>query len=189
VSASTRAPTRPNEVASAVEDISVVLNPEAGFGARVLSAVSLGSEYLPVSIGDIKDGVRWLRGSDRAADAAKAAKGVENSGEVTYQTYTKTNPTIGKVYSGRTHGTGTPEENIRKRESSHHIKDQGYEAAQLDKSSNNGDAIRGREQFLIEQHGGAQKSGGTSGNRINGISPRNRKGPGYKAAAKQEFGE
>jgi RHS repeat-associated protein len=62
------------EVASAVEDISVVLNPEAGFGARVLSAVSLGSEYLPVSIGDLKDGVRWLRTSDRAADAASGMR-------------------------------------------------------------------------------------------------------------------
>lgn len=63
-----------NEVASAVEDISIVLNPEAGFGARVLSAVSLGTEYLPVSIGDLKDGVRWLRGSDRAADAASGMR-------------------------------------------------------------------------------------------------------------------
>jgi len=62
------------EVASAVEDISVVLNPEAGFGARVLSAVSLGSEYLPVSIGDIKDGYRWYRGSDRVVDTATSAK-------------------------------------------------------------------------------------------------------------------
>ena len=69
------------------------------------------------------------------------------------------------------------------------MNDQGYEAAQLDRSSKNGDAIRGREQFLIEKHGGAQMSGGTSGNVINGISPRNRKGSTYKAAAKQEFGE
>jgi hypothetical protein len=69
------------------------------------------------------------------------------------------------------------------------MKAQGYGSAQLDKSSRNPDAIRGREQFLIEKHGGAQKSGGTSGNRINGISPRNVKGASYRAAAKQEFGE
>ena len=50
-------------------------------------------------------------------------------------------------------------------------------------------SIRGREQAIIEKNGGAQKSGGTSGNKINGISPRNRKGETYRAAAKKEFGE
>ena len=38
----------------------------------------------------------------------------------TYQTYTKTNPKTGKVYSGRTSGTGTPAENVR-RDANHHM--------------------------------------------------------------------
>ena len=90
---------------------------------------------------------------------------------------------------GRTSGTGTPQDNVRQRDSSHHMNTQGYGTAELDRSSSNPAAIRGREQFLIEKHGGAQKSGGTSGNKINGISTRNRKGATYRAAAKQEFGE
>lgn len=63
-----------DEVVSVVEDVAIVVGRNSSFGARVLSAVSLGSEYLPVSIGDLKDGVRWLRGSDRAADAASGMR-------------------------------------------------------------------------------------------------------------------
>jgi RHS repeat-associated protein len=59
-----------DEVASVVEDAAIIVGRNSSFGARVLSALSLGTEYLPVSVGDVKDGVRWLRGSDRAADAA-----------------------------------------------------------------------------------------------------------------------
>ncbi|MGG4154295.1 hypothetical protein [Peribacillus muralis] len=46
----------------------------------------------------------------------------------------------------------------------------GFGKARFDKSSKNKDAIRGREQLLIEKYGGAQSKGGTSGNKINGIS-------------------
>jgi RHS repeat-associated protein len=59
-----------DEVASVVEDAAIIVSRNSSFGARVLSALSLGTEYLPVSVGDIKDGVRWLRSSDNAADAA-----------------------------------------------------------------------------------------------------------------------
>jgi RHS repeat-associated protein len=68
-----------DEVASVVEDVSILVGSESTFGARVLSAISLGSEYLPISIGDVKDGYRWLRGSDRAADAATAARSSERA--------------------------------------------------------------------------------------------------------------
>jgi RHS repeat-associated protein len=91
----------------------------------------------------------------------------------TYQTYTKTNPETGKVYSGRTSGANTPEANVAARDQNHHMNEQGYGPAQVDKSSSSPDAIRGREQQLIEANGGAQSEGGTSGNAINGISPRN----------------
>ncbi len=67
------------EAASVVEDVSILVGSESTFGARVLSAISLGSEYLPVSIGDVKDGYRWLRGSDRAADAAATARSSERA--------------------------------------------------------------------------------------------------------------
>ena len=68
------------------------------------------------------------------------------------------------------------------------MNDQGYGKAQLDKSSENPAAIRGREQQLIEQNGGAQSQGGTSGNAINGVSPTNPKAGEYKGAAEGEFG-
>jgi hypothetical protein len=91
----------------------------------------------------------------------------------TYQTYTKVNPSTGQVYTGRTSGTGTPAQNIARRDASHHMNAQGYGPARLDKSSTNRDAIRGREQQLIDKNGGAQSHGGTSGNRINGIGQKN----------------
>ncbi|MDX2053374.1 MAG: toxin TcdB middle/N-terminal domain-containing protein [Polyangiaceae bacterium] len=108
-------------------------------------------------------------------------------GSKTYQTYTKTNPTTGEVYSGRTSGTGTPEQNIARRDTNHHMNEQGFGPAQLDKSSANKSAIRGREQQLIDANGGAKSRGGTSGNAINGISPSNPKKSAYIEAAKKEF--
>jgi hypothetical protein len=58
----------------------------------------------------------------------------------------------------------------------------------LDKSSTNKDAIRGREQELIDQHGGAQSEGGTSGNRNRAISRVNKSANQYYDATKKEFG-
>ena len=69
------------------------------------------------------------------------------------------------------------------------MNDQGYGPAVLDRSSPNSDAIRGREQMLIIYNGGAQSTGGTSGNAINGIGPNNKKKDIYINAAKGEFGD
>lgn len=107
----------------------------------------------------------------------------------THQTYTKTNPKTGEVYSGRTSGTGTPEENVAARDAGHHMNEQGYGPAEVDKSSTNANSIRGREQQLIDQNGGAQSQGGTSGNAINGVSDTNPKADVYKGAAEKEFGK
>ncbi|WP_230413311.1 hypothetical protein [Paraburkholderia antibiotica] len=64
----------------------------------------------------------------------------------------------------------------------------GYGPADLDESSANSAAIRGREQMLTDANGGAQSMGGTSGNAINGISPNNPKSSSYMGAAESEFG-
>ena len=109
-------------------------------------------------------------------------------GEKTYQTYTKTNSETGEVYGGRTSGTGDPAENVAARDRNHHMNEKGFGPAVLDKSSSNPDAIRGREQMLIESNGGAKSQGGTSGNAINGISPKNPKRDQYLEAAENEFG-
>ncbi|MEQ1591028.1 MAG: RHS repeat-associated core domain-containing protein [Thiobacillaceae bacterium] len=125
-------------------------------------------------------GVEAVRTVERAAESAKVEK--------TYQTYTKTNSKTGEVYCGRTSGCGTAFENVAKRDSNHHMNDKGYDPAQLDKSSASKDAIRGREQKMIEANGGARSSGGSSGNAINGITHNNPNANRYREAAKREFG-
>lgn len=106
----------------------------------------------------------------------------------TFQTYKKPpkDPTKHGTYNGRTSGTGTPEENVAKRDASHDM-NETHGPAKLDKSSSNSDAIRGQEQINIENSGGAKSQKGTSGNAINGIGPKNKKKQQYLDAAKKEF--
>ncbi|MDA8523439.1 RHS repeat-associated core domain-containing protein [Acidovorax sp. NCPPB 4044] len=108
----------------------------------------------------------------------------------TYQTYTRYNPLTGQCYSGRTSGTDTPENNVRNRGYGQPLLTaEGFLPPVLDRSSSNRSAIRGREQQLIELNGGAQSSGGSSRNLINGISPWNPRGVFvYIPAANDEFG-
>ena len=63
--------------------------------------------------------------------------------------------------------------------------DEGFGPAVLDKSSTNSAAIRGREQQNIKANGGAKSEGGTSGNAINGISPKNQNKAKYENEAKK----
>ena len=58
----------------------------------------------------------------------------------------------------------------------------------LDKYSTSPQAIRGREQQLIDFRGGAQSVGGTARNKINGVSDWNPNGPYYNWASTAEFG-
>ncbi|HRG45726.1 MAG TPA: hypothetical protein PLX69_06555 [Leptospiraceae bacterium] len=112
-----------------------------------------------------------------------------------YITYTKRNQETEEVYSGRASGetdTSSFVDSLRKilakRDSSHHKNKEGYEKAELDKFSFDGDAIRGREQMLIEHFGGAKSDEGTSGNARNSISPRNNNEEKYRKAAIKIFG-
>jgi hypothetical protein len=99
------------------------------------------------------------------------------------------NGTTGKVYSGKTSGKKTAAQNVAARDKKHHMTGKGYGAAKLDKTSTSKDAIRGREQQLIDHNGGAQSQGGTSGNAINGISATNKNKQKYEDAANKEFGK
>ncbi len=103
----------------------------------------------------------------------------------TYQTYVKTSRDGKKDYAGRTSGTGTPLENVARRDRNHQRNPEGYGPARLDRSSKNKDAIRGREQQLIDR---ARESGRSSG-QMNGVSPRNPNKDRYINAAKKEFGK
>ncbi|GAB4512556.1 MAG: hypothetical protein Tsb0026_16580 [Sulfuricaulis sp.] len=106
----------------------------------------------------------------------------------TFQTYTRTNPATGEVYSGRTSGFGAPEQNIAQRNAGSPLNNQGFGRPFLDQSSTNPAAIRGREQLLIENFGGAKSCCGTSANKINGISPTNPNRNFYLEEALKDFG-
>ncbi|MBJ6362784.1 hypothetical protein ACFOQM_16195, partial [Paenibacillus sp. GCM10012307] len=125
-------------------------------------------------------------GAGKATNKLKVSSGGRGN---TYQTYTKKNSTTGQVYTGRTSGKGTPLENIAKRDANHHMNQQGFGRATLDQTSSNKNAIRGREQQMIEKNGGARSQGGTSGNSINGISKNNNNRKIYINAANKEFGK
>jgi RHS repeat-associated protein len=68
-----------DEFSGMVDDAATIVSTEAGIGSRVLSALSLGSEILPISAGDIKDGYRWFRGGDKLIDTAASARTSQRS--------------------------------------------------------------------------------------------------------------
>jgi hypothetical protein len=105
-----------------------------------------------------------------------------------YQTYTKTNPVTGETYTGKTSGRKSPLQNLIRRDRYHHMNRKGFGPAVLDKSSANPAAIQGREQLMIDKHGGAKSQGGTSGNSINAVSPANKSWSDYLREALREFG-
>jgi RHS repeat-associated protein len=121
---------------------------------------------------------------EQVTEGAKALESVKDEIVKTYQTYTRKNDSTGQVYSGRTSGKNSPQQNVSARNSdNHHMSARGYGPATLDRSSTNSSAIRGREQQLIEANGGAQSRQGTSGNTINGVSPNNPKATHYENEA------
>jgi RHS repeat-associated protein len=166
---------------------------EAGLGVAFLAvdvftageggeALRLGEKGLQILA---EDEVKEI--AEREVEEALAKDVGEEVGEKTYQTYTKTNEATGEVYSGRTSGKGTPEQNIAARDKNHHMTDKGFGPAKLDKSSTSKNAIRGREQQLINKNGGAKSMvGGKSGNAINGIGANNKKAGVYLDAAKSK---
>ena len=147
------------------------------------------SDYLEAGIGAVQaaSGVGQISKAVSAGTKLSNAASSAKSSQKTYQTYTKTNPVTGEVYSGRTSGKGDPFSNIAKRDLNHHMNEKGFGPAKLDKSSSNYQAIRGREQQLIDMNGGAKSMGGTSGNSINGISPNNPKYDIYMNSCNKEF--
>jgi RHS repeat-associated protein len=162
-------------VASAKEDVKKVFDSNASILDRVEAAGRAGSEFLPFSASDAEE-VGTLAGETLAA--ADESGGFVALAQKTYQTYTKTNPETGEVYSGKTSGTGTPQENVTKRDRSHHRTKDGFGPAKLDKSSKSADAISGREQLLHEHY----KKKGKSGNQRN---PVGRNNPNYKKYVKK----
>jgi hypothetical protein len=114
-----------------------------------------------------------------------------------YVTYIKRKKPTSEVYSGRASGVYDDEKEtevqgglniLASRDRRHHKNSEGFEPADVDKISKDSDATRGREQMLIESHGGAKSTGGNSGNQINGISLKNENREKYLSAARKLFG-
>ncbi len=102
-----------------------------------------------------------------------------------FHTYIKENSTTKKTYIGRTSGYGNTRENVARRDANHHRNKDGFGPSIPDKTSHNKDAIRGREQQLIEKH----RRDGNAADQINGISPKNPRREHYLNEAKKEFGQ
>ena len=163
----------------------------AGVGLDVVSAVipgvpAVGSTTVKaIKTGDkLVDAAKVLNKADDVVDAGKAS----SRGQKTYQVYKKYNPETGETYIGRTSGYGSPQENVKRRDRNHHKNKDGFERAELIISSEDPDAIRGAEQYYIDLYGGAKSMNGTSGNAINGISPKNPNRKRYEEARKNKLG-
>ena len=90
--------------------------------------------------------------------------------QIKYITYTLTNAS-GKVYVGRSSGYGDPYSIMMNRFSGHHMRMLGYGNPQLDRVAQGWplglDAIRGREQQMIDFNGGIGSP--NVGNSIRGV--------------------
>ncbi|MEH2500324.1 RHS repeat-associated protein [Bradyrhizobium sp. AZCC 1678] len=109
-----------------------------------------------------------------------------------YATYTRTHPITLQVYSGRTSGYGDVYQIVANRGAQQSILNaEGFLPPVPDVAATGTQAygaIRGREQQLINFHGGAQSVGGTARNMINGVADFNPNGPGYIASSVATFG-
>jgi RHS repeat-associated protein len=63
-----------DEFSGIADDAATVVGSGSTFSGRVISGLSLISEVLPVSAGDVKDVVRWARGTDAVKDAASTTQ-------------------------------------------------------------------------------------------------------------------
>ena len=91
--------------------------------------------------------------------ALLTAQNANNTGysNRTYVTYAKTNPATNKVYSGRTSGFGNAGDILKNMDTTHHMNDQGFGPAQMDRYSNNKYAIRSRQKQLIKANQAANR--------------------------------
>ncbi|MGB5102218.1 MAG: RHS repeat-associated core domain-containing protein, partial [Steroidobacteraceae bacterium] len=106
-----------------------------------------------------------------------------------YVTYTRQHRTTGQIYVGRTSGVGDPETLAANRARGQpHLTSEGFAPPRIDRYSRNRDAIRGREQMVIDYYGGARSVGGPTRNEINGVWDFNPNRPRYMEAARREFG-
>jgi RHS repeat-associated protein len=116
---------------------------------------------------------------------------IEQEKHRTWVTYTLTN-SLGQIYVGRASGYGSPQQVMNNRFAWHHMRFFGYGNPTLDKPaygpwlSSAYNAIRGREQQLIDAYGGIGNP--SVGNRIRAVARDNRLGRTYWQASNTLFG-
>ena len=150
---------------------------ESIFSSAVPIALTLSGIDGPAPIGDTIGAV-VLAGAT-AYDAAKR----------TFVTYTLRNP-AGQIYVGRTSGYGDPYSIMMRRASGHHMRAFNFGQPVLDRAVQGYQgypAIRGREQQLIDFHGGVGSP--NVGNRIRGVSQYNPLGRAYHELSNLYFGQ
>jgi hypothetical protein len=106
-----------------------------------------------------------------------------------YITYTLTNPTTGQIYAGRASGFGDPYRIMMNRYYGHHMRQLGFVNPTLDRAVQGvfaKPAIRGREQQLIDLHGGVGNR--KVGNSIRAVSYFNPLGRGFHKYSNFFFG-
>lgn len=127
---------------------------------------------------------------DLIAAGILVVAGAYAASEITYATYTKTNPATGEVYSGRASGFSDPLTVVAARDRTHaRLNGLGFGPAVIDRAIQGiagRPAIRGREQQLIDSFGGVGDP--RVANRIRGVSRANPFGRIYNNAADSTFG-
>ena len=145
-------------------------------------AIALSAVDGPVPVGDCIAGTLLV-----GAVIADAINDYQNR---IYVTYTLTNPETGQVYVGRTSGFGTPQQIANKRYYNHTLKKAlGFGKPVVDRSAIGLEgkmAIRGREQQLIDYHGGIGNK--KVANKIRGVAKWNPAGRTYHQKANKIFG-
>jgi hypothetical protein len=172
---------QPRDVTKATRETAPTAKLDKATAKRVAAAMNANDRALAVEL---------LSARGNGIGAKKAGKIVDalftemQEHPRTYETYIKTAPD-GSVYIGRASGRGTPRENIARREAGgHDWTDRGYGPGNLDRSSDNYGAIRGREQLLKEHF----EALGINVQVDRGISPRNPLRDFYLSEARRVFG-
>jgi len=161
------------------------------FAGATATAGTYGGRVIGGGLSEVFAASRLIGGVLLAPLAIPGDTAQNQRSQEVYLTYTRTNPTSGQVYSGRTSGSinESTDAILNRRMAGQPILNaQGYDAPQVDKSSSNYSAIRGREQQLIDFNGGAQSVGGSARNMINGVADGNPNRPFYMGQSNIEFG-
>jgi hypothetical protein len=120
-----------------------------------------------------------------------AGAAVYDAMERTFITYILSNPTTGQVYVGRTSGFGTPRQILDRRYAGHiALRSLGFTDRSVDSAAQGWGsypAIRGREQQLIDSHGGVGDP--KVANKIRGVSKYNPLGRAYHKSSDLFFGK